>query len=663
MSKRAVRNILGSIMLLVILSASTSSPFVQTIPIDNRLDQDPLDIHPEDHPEWEEIIREAFQSLGISDILFNKDMSDYYVKYPYMSSAMGIDTSRNWIIGFIISPKKYEWEYTTSTKTFDSTTFHSYPATIATQMNIKEQPFAKLFEWIMGDLYYYASVTYDPGSGPTMDDLVNLADALYNAASGSTTPSKPANVPSDPEIDEPQNNPPPGDLCANVTCKNNYCKDDGSKYMHDCQCSPEDGKCICRFDTCEFGCDENMGGCITGENDLCADVTCPDDFCSEDGSEYFHDCYCDGGNCYCSSTPCEAGCDAGGCLGMQMDICEDVACPEDYCEEDGKTRVYDCKCDPADGECGCLVEVCESGCNAGTGKCEITMVIPADQDDTGSSGGGYIPPAPDGPGLLGVVGGVAAGGGVLAGAGYLGYKAVQAALARQAAKAAAKAAAQAAEPSLSELLARAERSADRVSAAIDDGLKANAIDARNYREFLGRTTAQNEDWAETMARRARNIEWAEKGVRWTKKGADVTAELLGNVPGAGTTFKYTYNLTTTAAESIASGDSVGTVALKTTGKAMETVAGDAMFGKVTLLKNLPTRMSMRTIKIATRQVGPHYLAGEGLKNEVTLETMNWLKAKKSATWFGKVEKGLAKAGKKIDTKFIGKTIKKVLYTK
>ena len=183
----------------------------------------------------------------------------------------------------------------------------------------------------------------------------------------------------------------------------------------------------------------------------------------------------------------------------------------------------------------------------------------------------------------------------------------------------------------------------------------------NYKEFLARTTAQNEDWSEIMTQRAKNIEWAETGVRVVKKGADMTAELLGNVPGVGRTFKYTYNLSTTAAESIASGDSVGTVALKTTGKAMETAAGDAMFGKVTLLKNLPTRMSMRTIKIAARQVGPHYLAGEGLKNEATLETMNWLKAKKSATWFGKVEKGLAKAGKKIDTKFVGKTIRKILY--
>jgi hypothetical protein len=465
---------------------------------------------------------------------------------------------------------------------------------------------------------------------------------------------------------------PQDDICAGVTCKNNYCKDDGSKYMYDCQCSPADGKCSCRYDTCEFGCDASSGGCVLGEADLCADVSCPDDHCTEDGSEYYFDCYCDGGDCYCSSVDCEAGCAADGCLQGQAgdpqdDICDHVVCPDDYCEEDGQTRIYDCKCDPADGECGCLVEVCESGCNAGTGKCEITMVIPADQDgtDSGSSGGGgYTPsPTPEGPGLLGVIGGVAAGGGVLAGAGYLGYKAVQAALARQAAKAAAKAAAEAAEPSLSELLARAEKSADRASAAIDDALKANAKDARNYREFLGRTTAQNDAWSKTMAKRANTIEWAESGVRWTKKGADMTAELLGNVPGVGTTFKYTYNLTTTAAESIASGDSVGTVALKTTGKAMETVAGDAMFGKVTLLKNLPTRMSMRTIKIATRQVGPHYLAGEGFKNEVTLEAMNTLKAKKSATWFGKVEKGLAKAGKKIDTKFIGKTIRKVLYTK
>ena len=263
------------------------------------------------------------------------------------------------------------------------------------------------------------------------------------------------------------------DICAGVTCKNNYCKDDGSKYYYDCECSPADGKCTCRYDSCEFGCDATLGGCVMGEADLCADANCPDEFCSEDGSEYFYDCYCDEGDCYCDSVLCDAGCDVGGCLQAyggdpQDDICDHVICPEDYCEADGKTRIYDCKCDPADGECGCLVEVCEAGCNAGTGKCEITMVIPADQDDTdsggSSGGGGYTPsPTPEGPGLLGVIGGVAAGGGVLAGAGYLGYKAVQAALARQAAKAAAKAAAEAAEPSLSELLGRLEKTTNRAT--------------------------------------------------------------------------------------------------------------------------------------------------------------------------------------------------------
>lgn len=506
-------------------------------------------------------------------------------------------------------------------------TFHGYTAYYGSSM----QDWEVSLIWNMEGYHFWVYGAYQNKnmSNPNVYPYGEaLYEAFWNVVEGKTGESVPPPAPQDPPS-EPGNQP--GDLCANVTCQTNYCKDDGSKFLYDCACDPNDGKCYCSGLDCPLGCDDLLRGCIQQQ------------------------------------------------AGDPNDLCYGVDCGPDYCLDDQKTRMHDCKCDKEDGNCYCYSEVCDAGCNMATGKCVESMVIvddPADANngpngdladnsgpdsDTGSSGGGYIPPAPDGPGLLGVVGGVAAGGGVLAGAGYLGYKAVQAALARQAAKAAAKAAAQAAEPSLSELLARAERSADRASEAIDQAIKGTAKDARNYREFLERTTAQNEAWSKTMAERAKNIEWAEKGVKYVKKGADVTADLLGNVPGVGTTFKYTYNLSTTAAESIAGGDSVGTVALKTVEKGMETMAGDVLFGKVTSLENLPTRMSMRTIKIATRQVGPHYLFAEGVKNEATNATMNWLKAKKSATWFGKVEKGLAKAGKKIDTKFIGKTIKKVFY--
>jgi predicted transcriptional regulator len=249
----------------------------------------------------------------------------------------------------------------------------------------------------------------------------------------------------------------------------------------------------------------------------------------------------------------------------------------------------------------------------------------------------------------------------LAGGGYLGVKTIQTLLARRAAKAAAQAAANAAEPSLSELLARAENSANRASKAIDQAIEGTADDVRNYKDFLKRTTKQNEAWAKTMADRAKMIERAEKGVKAIKKGADVTAEILGNVPGTGTVFKYSYNLSTTAAESIASGDSVGTVALKTTSKGLETAVGDKLFGKITVLDNLPKDLSKSTIKTAFKKVGAENIVTEAVKNEGTNNMMNVMKEIKTRSPFGKIEKGIEKAAKKVDRKFIGKTIKKIFY--
>jgi predicted transcriptional regulator len=487
------------------------------------------------------------------------------------------------------------------------TSFHGYTAFYGSSL----QEWEVSLIWNMEGYHFwvYGSNASHSGQAP---NIYPYGEALYQAywnvvegksGQNNAPPPEPGNL--------------PADLCAGVTCRNNYCKEDESKYLYDCACDPTDGKCICRADTCDYGCDEMMGGCIDMQP-----------------------------------------------IDPEV-ICAQAICPEDYCEDDGQTRVYDCKCDPADGECGCYVEVCELGCNFATGRCVEGMVVPDspdDMEDSSTGGSGYPPsPEPDGPGLLGVLGGVAAGGGILAGGGYLGVKTIQTLLARRAAKAAAQAAANAAEPSLSELLARAENSANRASKAIDQAIEGTADDVRNYKDFLKRTTKQNEAWAKTMADRAKMIERAEKGVKAIKKGADVTAEILGNVPGTGTVFKYSYNLSTTAAESIASGDSVGTVALKTTSKGLETAVGDKLFGKITVLDNLPKDLSKSTIKTAFKKVGAENIVTEAVKNEGTNNMMNVMKEIKTRSPFGKIEKGIEKAAKKVDRKFIGKTIKKIFY--
>jgi len=401
----------------------------------------------------------------------------------------------------------------------------------------------------------------------------------------------------------------PADLCSGVNCKNNYCKADGSKFLYDCACDPEDGKCYCSGIDCPAGCDDALGGCIM----------------------------------QASGDPNEE------------DLCSGVQCEPDYCLDDQKTRMHDCKCDPADGECYCYSEICQAGCNMATGRCVESMVI----DESGSSGGTQYPYPDDSPGLLGILG-VVGGGGLAIGGGYLGIKALQGALARRAAKAAAESAA---EPTLRELLSQAEKSADRAIQAIDQAQKAGQADQQGYKEFLKRRTGYDEHWAQHMNDRAALIEKAEYAVTKIKKGTDVAADLLGNVPGAGDTFKAIYDYSTTAAESIASGDSAGEVILKTTSKFVENKVSGKLFGKLTTMEWLPTRLYKRSIKVACRQVGAKNLIVESTKNELTNSAMNSLKKIKSKTSFGKIEKRVEAVAKRADRKGISRMIKKVLYSK
>jgi len=334
----------------------------------------------QDHPEWEEIIKKAFQSIGVSEFIFNKDLPDFYLKYPYMSSAMGEDAAKGWIIiGLGISPKTYEEILQASDYTKKSTTFHSYSANILTTYDIKGNIIGMTLEWQMDGLFYWAGLTQRSSSN-YLENVTYCAEALYDAARGGSSsapaprdqPSEPQNLPS-----EPQNLP--GSLCSGVNCKNNYCKADGSKYLYNCACDPDDGKCYCKADICTAGCDEAQGGCLGSAQpaNLCSGVNCKNNYCKADGSKYLYNCACDpdDGKCYCKADICKAGCDEalGGCRMVDAsnpdDLCAHTVCSPDHCGEDGKTRYHDCKCDPADGECYCYTEVCREGCNAESGKC------------------------------------------------------------------------------------------------------------------------------------------------------------------------------------------------------------------------------------------------------------------------------------------------------
>ena len=534
--------------------------------------------------------------------------------------------------------------------------FHGYDASLHHFL----QDWELSLIWFMEG--YRLSVYTSYGSHSGTPDPMPYGEALYqafwNVANGTTGGS--AAPPA------PQN--PPNDLCASTDCLNNYCSDDGTKFLYDCDCDPADGKCYCRSDECTSGCDAGQGGCLAGQADLCSGISCKNNYCSDDGSKYLYDCECDStdGKCHCRSDECTDGCDddQGGCMLPPEGLCAGVDCSPDYCEDDGQTRNYDCKCDPADGICSCYIETCEAGCNMATGKCVESMVI---KDSSGGGGENDYSGNPDDSGglldVLGVVGGVAAGGGVIVGGGYLAFKGIQGALARRALSGGAKAAAEAVEPSLSELLARAEQSANRASQAIDQALKGTELDKQRYREMLGRTIQQNEEWARIMDRRAEAIEDAEWYVKGVKKGADISAELIGNVPGVGTAYKYGYNLTTTAIESAAGGDSIGEVVLKTASKGVETATGDLLFGKVTQLESLAKDTVHKTVIKVIKDTGADKIVMEGAKNEGLNNFMNIVKEVKSRSSFGKIEKRVEGVAKRIDRKAIGRMVKRVLYSK
>jgi len=222
----------------------------------------------------------------------------------------------------------------------------------------------------------YYSVTFSAiAYEGTPDPLYPAADALYYAAGGTGGSSPP------PEPDSPE----PSDPCAGKTCKNNYCNTDNSEFLFDCECY--NGDCRCRSDFCTSGCDAAQGGCLDKQEGLCAGVDCGADFCEEDGKTRMHDCKCDpaDGFCYCYSEICDNGCDAqtGACIGQVVpaDLCVGVACIEKYCGDDGQTLFSGGDCDPATGKCVYQTQTCTTGCDPATLACKPDLCAGVDCSD------------------------------------------------------------------------------------------------------------------------------------------------------------------------------------------------------------------------------------------------------------------------------------------
>jgi len=212
MSKRYLRRVLSSIVLLITITAFTISPFAHTLPADERLGQDFLDVQQGDYPEWEETIKTTFQALGITQFGFNK-----YNPTGYLG-AIGTDAAQVNAVSLTIMETEYVTLSYPDDDKYESTTFHSHSATLMSHIDIYGKEYAKGFTWGMNGTYYY--VFHMAEGSATVDDLLYYAEALYNAATGST-PSAPASPPSDPAPPSP-----PSGLCADVNCKNNYCKDE-----------------------------------------------------------------------------------------------------------------------------------------------------------------------------------------------------------------------------------------------------------------------------------------------------------------------------------------------------------------------------------------------------------------------------------------------------
>ncbi len=196
----------------------------------------------------------------------------------------------------------------------------------------------------------------------------------------------------------------------------------GDEYYYGCDYSIHE--CIYGYAlACPGGCNPETGRCIGGapleEDDLCAGVVCEDPVCSPDNTQSWSGISCNPDTGLCDQInqiiPCAQYCeeDFGICVEDAFaQACAELIASEcqPYC--DGNTRYYAEDCNDE----GCIWSYQECSENCYNGRCIST-----------SSGGDFE----DILGVLGILGGIAIGGGGLLGGGYFGYKALRTRLGRR----------------------------------------------------------------------------------------------------------------------------------------------------------------------------------------------------------------------------------------
>jgi len=190
------------------------------------------DIDAQGNPDWERIIKEAYEStntpfLGCLVSESNK-----------VSCLGGKGEAPTFLISYWIQSIPYTEYQAGGNYTEEIINFHSYTAKKIHSRNIKNQNDQGIITWGLDDTFFIIGITSldDPPININDENLFYYAEALYAAATGSS-PAPPASSPTTlPESI-------PDDICASINCASDYCSEDGSQYLYDCTCDPADGQC------------------------------------------------------------------------------------------------------------------------------------------------------------------------------------------------------------------------------------------------------------------------------------------------------------------------------------------------------------------------------------------------------------------------------------
>ena len=190
---RTAKRIMLAVFLFLIASAFTFRPTPKLVPQLPSIWDNAAAPPYQDESDWEKIIRSAYKTIGITEVLINSDAVFDGI------GGLGVDKAKICVVGFSIHRKKWE-RITKDEYVFTDTTYRSYPAQLISMINIYGQEYGKSISWKMNGLYFIATHLSDnpPHSG-TVEDLLAYADVLYNAATGSSGSSapQPANPPAD----------------------------------------------------------------------------------------------------------------------------------------------------------------------------------------------------------------------------------------------------------------------------------------------------------------------------------------------------------------------------------------------------------------------------------------------------------------------------------